>query len=87
VIVAKSPSTAWQILAGEAVIVSMETKVMRGLNPVGSLVWELIDGRRTVDEIVAVVVREFDVDPSTATEDVEAFVGDLLDKGLVIAPA
>lgn len=35
-IVAKSPKTAWRIIDGEAVILSLDTKVLRGLDSVGS---------------------------------------------------
>lgn len=82
-IVAKAPTTAWRIIEGEAVILSMETKVLRGLNPLGSRVWELIDGKRSMDEIVGQIVREFDVETRQADEDVRRFVQELLDKGLV----
>lgn len=82
-IVAKAPTTAWRIIEGEAVILSMETKVLRGLNPLGSRVWELIDGKRSMDEIVGQIVREFDVEARQADEDVRRFVQELLDKGLV----
>ena len=82
-IVSKSSATAWRIIEGEAVIISLDTKIFRGLNAVGSRVWELIDGRRSVDEIVEVIVREFDVTREQAAGDVQAFVRELLDKGLV----
>ncbi|MFZ1060313.1 MAG: PqqD family protein [Candidatus Rokuibacteriota bacterium] len=82
-IVAKAPTTAWRIIEGEAVILSMETKVLRGLNPVGSRVWELIDGRRSVEEIAGLIVEEFDVTPEAAAQDVRRFVEELLVRGLV----
>lgn len=82
-ILAKSPTTAWRLIEGEAVILSLETKVLRGLNPVGSRVWELIDGQRSVEEIITAIVQEFDVTPQPAAEDVRGFVRELLDKGLV----
>lgn len=82
-ILAKSPRTAWRLIEGEAVILSMDTKVLRGLNPVGSRVWELIDGRRSVSEITELIVSEFEVTPGQAGEDVRGFVGELLEKGLV----
>jgi len=81
-ILAKSPTTAWRLIEGEAVILSLETKVLRGLNPVGSRVWELIDGQRSVEEIITAIVQEFDVTPQAAAEDVKRFVQELLDKGL-----
>ncbi len=82
-IVAKAPTTAWRIIEGEAVILSMETKVLRGLNPVGSRVWELIDGRRSLEEIAGLIVEEFDVTPEAAAQDVRGFVQELLARGLV----
>jgi len=82
-IVAKSPKTAWQIIEGEAVLLSMDTKVLRGLNPVGSRIWELIDGQRSLEEITGVIVQEFEVAPGVAVQDVQAFIQTLLDRGLV----
>ncbi len=82
-ILSRSPKTAWRVIEGEAVILSLDTKAFRGLNAVGSRVWELIDGRRSVDAIVEVIVREFDVTRERAAGDVQAFVRELLDKGLV----
>lgn len=82
-ILVKAPTTASRVIEGEAVILSMETKVLRGLNPVGSRIWELIDGQRSVEEIVGVIVKEFDVEPPWAEEDVRGFLEELLDKGLV----
>ena len=82
-ILARSPATAWRVIEGEAVILSLDTKVLRGLNPVGSRVWELIDGQRSEDEIARLIVAEFQVAPDVAACDVRAFVEELLAKGLV----
>jgi Coenzyme PQQ synthesis protein D (PqqD) len=83
-ILVRSPKTAWRVIEGEAVILSLDTKAFRGLNPVGSRVWELIDGQRSVEDIVDVTFREFDVAPERAAEDVHTFVRELLDKELLI---
>lgn len=84
-ILAKAPATAWRVIEGEAVILALDSKVLRGLNPVGSRVWELIDGQRRVEEIVELVVREFEVEPRQADADVRSFVRELLDRGLATA--
>ena len=86
-ILSKNPATAWRVIEGEAVILSLDSKVFRGLNAVGSRVWELIDGRRSVDEIVTRIVAEFEVTPEVAARDVGAFVAELLEKRLVTAAA
>lgn len=82
-ILSKSAATAWRVIEGEAVILSLDTKVFRGLNAVGSRVWELIDGRRSVDEIVTQIVIEFEVAPEVAARDVGTFIAQLLEKRLV----
>lgn len=82
-IVSKAPATASRVIEGEAVILSLDTKILRGLNPVGSRVWELIDGQRSVDDIVGVIVQEFDVSQEAAARDVGDFVRELLAKSLV----
>ena len=84
-IVTRNPQTAWRVIEGEAVILSMDTKVFRGLNAVGSRVWELIDGRRSVDEIAQMIANEFAVASDVAAYDVRAFVEQLLAKGLATA--
>ena len=82
-IVSKAPATASRVIEGEAVILSLDTKILRGLNPVGSRVWELIDGQRSVDDIIGVIVQEFDVSQEAAVRDVGDFVRELLAKSLV----
>lgn len=47
------------------------------LNPVGTRVWDLIDGKRDVAEIVRLIRDEFDVTPEEAEADVTDFLEDL----------
>ena len=86
-IVARNPATAWRVIAGEAVVLALDSKTLRGLNPAGSRVWELIDGRRSTEEIAAQLVEEFEVDPARAREEVETFVRQLLSNGLLTETA
>lgn len=47
------------------------------LNPIGSRVFELIDGKRTAEDIVAVICDEYEVSREKAEADVNSFVEDL----------
>ena len=58
------------------------TRIM-GLNPVGSFVFGLIDGVRTVESISAAVAEHFEVESERARADVSAFLGELQRRGLV----
>jgi hypothetical protein len=53
------------------------------LNEVGTRIWDLLDGRRTLGEIREVIVGEFDVDADVAGADLEEFVAQLEDVGAV----
>jgi hypothetical protein len=51
---------------------------VRELNDVASAVWKLADGNRSVQEISADVVAEFDVGPGEALADVAEFLTEMV---------
>jgi hypothetical protein len=56
-----------------------EMEALYTLNEVGARVYELIDGKRPVREIVDAIVTEFDVAFETAEADVREFISQLLE--------
>ena len=59
------------------------TVEMFALSEVGQFIWSLADGTRGVEELVACVVREFEVPEDQARIDVSEFIGQLQAYGLV----
>jgi hypothetical protein len=59
------------------------TVEMFALSEVGQFIWSLADGTRGVPELIAEVVREFEVPEDRARTDVNEFVGRLRAYGLV----
>lgn len=55
-----------------------------GLNEVAEFTVELVDGRRTVAEIVALLCEEFEVEPEKCREDTVAFVSLLVEKKVLV---
>jgi len=53
------------------------------LNETGAFIWEQIDGKRSVHEIINELTNEFEIDDDTATEDVLLFLEDM-NKYLII---
>ncbi|MBN2633537.1 MAG: PqqD family protein [Bacteroidales bacterium] len=47
------------------------------LNETGAFLWEHIDGKRTVKELIRAVVEEYNTDTATATEDLMAFIEEM----------
>jgi len=55
------------------------------VNDVGALVWEHLDGTRTVEDLIDTVLAEFDAPRDLVTIDVENLLGQLIRAGLVVA--
>jgi hypothetical protein len=70
-------------LDGEVVLLDLSNEEYYSLNDVGSRVWELMDGERTVTVIVDAVVAEYEVERAEVEADVLALLGALADEGLV----
>ncbi len=77
------PRVAARVYSGDAVILSPAENMVRMLNPVGSRIWELVDGVRTVDEIAMALTAEFDVEYAEARRSTQEFLDTLADKRLV----
>jgi hypothetical protein len=80
-----SARCAWQIVEGEAVLLDLDGRRIMGLNPAGSYLWALLDGKRTVAELGAAVAERFQVAAERAAGDVALFLTDLRARGLVDA--
>jgi coenzyme PQQ synthesis protein D (PqqD) len=73
----KHPDAAARNYDGEAFIVVPGLGEYNILNPIGTRVWDLIDGQRGVTDIARVISDEFEVTAETAEADVRSFVEDL----------
>jgi hypothetical protein len=71
------------VVDGEAVLLDLLGRRIMGLNPVGSFVFGLVDGGRTVGGLAAAVAARFGVSEERALADVASFLGDLRSRGLV----
>ncbi|MCM8796380.1 MAG: PqqD family protein [Candidatus Omnitrophica bacterium] len=79
----KSPEVAWRTVDGESIIVLTKESRVIVLNEVGTYIWELIDGRRSFQEIVTAVTEEFEVSALRATEESAAFLEEIAAKGII----
>jgi hypothetical protein len=79
----RSPSTAYQIFDGEAVIIVPSEQMVNVLNPVGSRIWDLADGKKSIRQIAEILVDEFEVSYETALKDAIEFTGDLAEKKMM----
>jgi len=68
---------------GDAVIVHARSGKVNVVNYVGAFIWNQIDGKKSVQEIIEEVVRTFDVSPEQAHDDTVAFLQSLAERHLI----
>jgi hypothetical protein len=86
--VAISEDAVFKELDGEAVILNLESGTYFGLNAVGTRVWNLLQERRSLDDVFQALSQEFEVDPKVLERDLVELIGQMLAKGLVnVTPA
>ena len=66
-----------------AVLFNPDTAEAVGINPVGVALWKMMDGERSLKDLVEEVNHCFSDVPDSAIEDVGRFVSELTQKGLV----
>jgi len=79
-----SEKTAYRVIDDEAVIVDLEDSTFHALNPVATFIWEQMDGKTRVEEIIQRVCREFEVTRETAEKDCREFINALNHQGMVM---
>lgn len=79
----KNEHIPWRIIEEEAILIDLEEGELVRLNPVGAEIWKVIDGTRTVEQIVDHIYRTFDVSQRKANRDVYRFLKSLLRHELV----
>jgi hypothetical protein len=70
-------------LDGDAAILHLASGVYYGLNPVGAMIWNMIQTPKTVDEIRQAIVARYDVEPEQCGRDLDALLKDLGDAQLI----
>ena len=68
---------------GWGVLVNLDTAASVAVNPTGSLIWKLIDGKRSSREIALAFMRSFQDAPPSAGEDVMSLLDSLAEEGLI----
>jgi len=67
----------------ESVLLDLKSTKYLGLDDVSTRIWQLVTGGNSIEAAYDDLVEEYDVDPEQLRKDLDEFVGELLDLGLV----
>jgi hypothetical protein len=78
-ILSHSPSVVTRKTGNEYVLVPVTDNIadmdsVYTLNETGAFIWEQINGKKSVEEIIKTMTEEYDIDNDTATNDVLEFI-------------
>ena len=79
----RTPDVRFRAVEDETVVIRQEAAEALVINEVAGRILELIDGERTVEDVVAQLHNEYEVRIETLRSDVLAYVEELLETGLV----
>ncbi|MBI4322790.1 MAG: PqqD family protein [Candidatus Omnitrophica bacterium] len=70
-------------LAGETVLLNLNTGVYFGLDPVGTRIWQLLQDGQSLHQVLIRLREEFDADPARGEADLIRLITSLLEHGLL----
>ena len=78
----KNPDVVFRIIAGEAILVPVSREAQAvgelfTLNEVGAFIWERLDGRRKLGEILEEILAEYEVSRAQADKDLRELIASL----------
>ena len=80
--ISKTDDVPWRIVEAEAILVNLNEGEIIHLNPAGTAIWNLINGKKTVKEIIEHIYEQFEVDKETAKKDTLDFLTKLIKKSV-----
>ena len=72
-----------QEVDGEMVLLDMESENYFGLDEVGTAIWQAMQEKETLQEVLEVLLELYDVEAEVLERDLSDFVGKLLESGLI----
>lgn len=86
-ILSHSPSVVTRKTGNEYVLVPVTDNIadmdsVYTLNETGAFIWDVIDGKKSIEEIIELVTDEYEIDKTSAGNDVNEFIEKM--KGFLI---
>ena len=71
-------------LDGESVVLNVQTEQYYGLDAVGTRMWAVLSVSDSIESAFGTLLREYNVGPDRLRADLERFVAELVDHGLLV---
>lgn len=84
----KNTELAWRVIDNEVVIIPLDEQTSNSkkiifLNESGTIVWEMVNGKNKIKDIIEKIIKEYDVSQKEAEEEVINFINKLRKNNLI----
>ena len=83
-IISRSEGVVFNKLDDELVMMSLANSEYYGLDNIGSQIWEIIEQPVSFNDIIATLIKKYDVSEENCIADIQEFLTVLFDKNLII---
>lgn len=66
------------------VIMAPSGDTTHSLEDIGAFIWTELDGQKTLQDVLSAILDSYDIDESTARADLEGFITQMLNAGLIL---
>ena len=84
-ILQRSDNASYEVVAGEAILIDVQTGTYFSLNKIGTEFWEMIDGTQSILQQATTIAERYDVDVPMVVGDLLELAGKMADDQLVSA--
>ena len=84
-ILGRAPNAVFEVVAGETMLIDLNTGAYFSLNKVGTEFWQRLDGRQTLAEHAAALAAAYDVGLERVVNDLVRLADKLAAENLVIS--
>jgi hypothetical protein len=83
-ILKRSDNAAFEVVAGEAILIRLDTGTYFSLNKIGTEFWEMLDGEQSIGDHAAVIAKRYEVDTAMVLADLLELAGKMAVDDLVV---
>lgn len=80
----KNKDFPWQSFENETIIIDPESNQSFELNELGTFIWNQLDGKKKVADIVEAIMREYETDDAQVLADLQALIESMQEAKLII---
>jgi hypothetical protein len=81
----REEEVAAKVMDGEAILINLSNGIYYSMDKVGGFVWEMVESRQSVEEMVTGIVARYEVSREQAEADLALLMEELVQENLIAA--